>query len=521
MKLFISYSRDDKRIVYQMADELRIDHTIWIDKEQLTGGQVWWDEILKGIEGCDCFITVLSPRSIDSMYCSAETQYAQSLNKAILPLKLKNCVPPESLSNFQIVDIVDANLDKIIRYCERSLHRLEPHINANEFPMPDPRPKRPRVPTLKKDAPPSEHVYEQLAMAEVAFKRQAWPLAENLFKQVLAADPHGEPGKIAQERLAELVHALDCEQAYKGIMRFVEDGNLDMARRLWPEYVTRRGCADYDQRNVAALLIHREPQLGDTRTDDHGIEQVYVPPGEFLMGSDPNIDKQAYPDEQPQHPVRITRGFWLDMHPLTNAAYRAFIKAGGYTKDQGWSADGLKWRTENNITAPEDYKGFTDDLQPRVGVSWWEADAYARWRGARLLTEAEWEYAARGPKSLIYPWGNEYKLGYANIDESNIGGAHLKKTSPIGSYPQGKSWCGAHDMSGNVWEWVADYWPNKYISNKLEVDPFGQKTGSARVVRGGSWNDGSQYARAACRNFNLRSRSRGVGLRFALSVPIT
>lgn len=221
------------------------------------------------------------------------------------------------------------------------------------------------------------------------------------------------------------------------------------------------------------------------RTDAKGIAQVWVSPGCFQRGSDPTSDVQARPNEQPKHEICITRGFWLDTYEVTNAAYQEFIDDAGYTRRELWSEDGWQWKGDR--TGPENIEGFTDPQQPRVGISWYEADAYARWRSGRLPTEAEWEYAARGPESLIYPWGNEYEIGRANVNESQIGGQSRGQTLPVGSFDNGKSWVGAYDMAGNVWEWTADWYDPNYYQQGVKNDPPGPKSGEIRVARGSSW----------------------------------
>src|SRR5262249_39710067 len=149
------------------------------------------------------------------------------------------------------------------------------------------------------------------------------------------------------------------------------------------------------------------------RADDHGIQQVWVPSGSFLMGSEGGLETRS--DEQPLHEVHISSGFWLDQYAVTNATYQEFVEDNGYTTRQYWSNSAWISLTDNHIKGPGDYTGFAGAQQPRGGVSWYEADAYARWRGGRLPTEAQWEYAARGPQALIYPWGNDYQDKLANV----------------------------------------------------------------------------------------------------------
>ncbi|MBX3082260.1 MAG: SUMF1/EgtB/PvdO family nonheme iron enzyme [Anaerolineae bacterium] len=251
---------------------------------------------------------------------------------------------------------------------------------------------------------------------------------------------------------------------------------------------------------------------GHIRTDAKGVPQVYVPAGRFLMGSDPDRDQSAQADEQPQHEAHITQGFWLDQFPVTNAHFQVFIDDGGYRANDWWSPKGLQWKHTNNITTPQDFKNFIEDpKQPRVGLNWYEAEAYANWRGGRLPTEAEWEYAARGVKSFIYPWGDNYDPKRLNA-ETRIG-----RTTPVDAYPNGASWCGAFDLSGNIWEWCADWYSADFyiqcVNNKLIDNPVYARASNGRVLRGGSWRYASNDCRAAHRHADLIGRSNGRGCR--------
>jgi formylglycine-generating enzyme required for sulfatase activity len=221
---------------------------------------------------------------------------------------------------------------------------------------------------------------------------------------------------------------------------------------------------------------------------------MWVPPGCFQMGSDPTTDHAAQFQEQPQHTVCITHGFWIGAYEVTNREYQPFIDSGGYQEPAYWSAEGWAWLHNIGVTGPQRNDGFTDEWEPRVGVSWYEAEAYVRWRGCRLPTEAEWEYAARGPDSSIYPWGNAWDSSKVNA-EGTVG-----HTSRVGNYDAGRSWVGAYDMAGNVWEWVADWWDATYYQGRVRDDPSGAVQGSNRVSKGGSWIFNRFNARAAVRN---------------------
>ncbi|MEP7285453.1 MAG: SUMF1/EgtB/PvdO family nonheme iron enzyme [Chloroflexota bacterium] len=261
---------------------------------------------------------------------------------------------------------------------------------------------------------------------------------------------------------------------------------------------------------TAVANVAPTPIPGSVRTDGKGITQVWVPAGCFLMGSDPAKDKDAAKDEQPQHQACITHGYWLDQFAVTNAAYAQFVQDGAYTKKDFWSDEGWKWVQDNKITKPQDFSKFIDPQQPRVGVSWYEAEAYTHWRSGRLPTEAEREYAARGPQSMLFPWGNAW--------DSTKGNTNAKVTKPVGSYENGKSWVGAYDMAGNVWEWTADFYADSYYQQNVKDDPQGPTEGDSHVLRGGAWDYTEQYARGATRS-DLAPDLRGHDIGFRIVIP--
>lgn len=246
------------------------------------------------------------------------------------------------------------------------------------------------------------------------------------------------------------------------------------------------------------------PAAGQTRSDPKGIEQVWVPAGSFQMGTDeatiqalkalnpPGFVLGEFASEQPQHEVRIANGYWIDKYEVTNKAFQAFVQDGGYQNKALWSEAGWEWLSSQYIEQlPRYCLGNVPD-NPVACLTWYEAEAYAKWRGGRLPTEAEWEYAARGPEALTYPWGNEFDSSRCNVVDS-------KGLQPAGSYPTGASWVGALDMAGNVMEWVQD-WLGPYPAGVAE-DPTGPASGEVKVEKGGWWGSSLFVARSAYRHF--------------------
>lgn len=297
---------------------------------------------------------------------------------------------------------------------------------------------------------------------------------------------------------------------------------------------------DYIKQNARklkeAIPASIKVELARRSRDNPGVKMdfVLVKQGEFTMGDGQFADS-------PPHKVKITRPFYIGKFEVTVAQWTVFADATKYKtlaeqKNHGWGykdgqighADGLTWRTVNFKQGPD---------HPVVLINWYDAQEFCKWasketgKTIRLATEAEWEYAARGPESLVWPWGNKEdlarfnqadasfkKAGIGDNQWTQFGDDGFAFTAPVGSYSNA-SWCGAYDMSGNAREWVQDVYTPDYYRSSPEVDPPGPAAGDLRARRGGSWNQHFYFGISARRDEHPGTDANdNLGFRCAVSL---
>ena len=244
---------------------------------------------------------------------------------------------------------------------------------------------------------------------------------------------------------------------------------------------------------------------------------VFVPGGRFTMGTDePSF---AFDNERPAHPRHIP-GFHMDRTPVTNRAFLKFVEDGGYDREDLWDPEGWQWIKAEKINTPKHWYqkephdwwtqrfGFDEPLRPDapvMHVSWYEADAYARWAGKRLPTEAEWEKAAAWDPATgevrDYPWGDEPPR--ANDDKANLDQLAFRPAD-VGAYPAGASPCGALGMIGDVWEWTASDFEGYPGFAAFPYPEYSEVffNEDYKMLRGGSWATRPASIRNTFRNWD-------------------
>ncbi len=424
MIIFISYSRDRAKVKKLAEDLQELGHTVWFDKNLARyGGQKWWKAILEQVRGCDLFIFALSAKSLKSVACKSEYQYAYALDKHILPLMIaKTPIPalPDELQEIQILDYRKGSREQILSLAASLASLPIPR------PIPDPAPTEPEVPKRPQGTRRISG-YRSWIIVGIAL--------------LLAFGAGGA--------LINLLERISVPPAATPTLSptatFTATSYLLTMTTSPPPNVT----------SFAKITANNQwkPRF---QTFD-GVDMALVPTGCFMMGST-ELSFNTYL-ETPISQVCFDEAFWIDKTEVTQAQFK---QVGGQAAQSSY---------------------FKGDNRPVEQITWFEARDYCAKRGVRLLTEAEWEYAARGPDNLVYPWGNTFDFSKVVWNPGS--------TVDVGSKPAGASWVGALDLSGNVWEWTSTVsYPYPYKTNDGREDV---SSPARRVLRGGSWDSTNEY----------------------------
>jgi formylglycine-generating enzyme required for sulfatase activity len=312
----------------------------------------------------------------------------------------------------------------------------------------------------------------------------------SLWASFTASPSRGEPGT---------VFSVDASASFSGsgtTLTFRWDWEDD---GVWDTAFSTETLAahSYDSLGYKTIRLEVKDERDISRTTKEEVlvtvaskEMILIPAGDFIMGSPEGVGND---DEHPQHTVYLD-DFLIGKYEVTSEQYAEFLNAIGRHDDGSGhpfvNIDIVRIRCKDGIY--KTIKGWED--HPAVGITWYGAKAYAEWAGGRLPTEAEWEKAARGEDGREWPWGNLWEMGRCNSLES---GVHA--TAPVGSYPLGASPYGVHDLIGNVYEWLADWYQADYYKISPLRNPKGPDSGVFRVLRGGSWVEINDKCRPSVR----------------------
>ncbi|GIK64621.1 MAG: hypothetical protein BroJett018_24150 [Chloroflexota bacterium] len=525
--VFISYSRKDSafiKTIFQALEDRKF--TAWVDWSDIYKGEKWLEAIYLGIENADTFLFVLSPSSLTSEVCHKEIAHARQHNKRIIPIVFQpveqdNKLMPEihtawfeqdweanARANwteikainwlyFREADDFQAAMTTLMEALRTDVVRVRQHTQLLNRALQWERNNRNSSILLSGDE--LAQAEEWLNQSEQA---ESPPRPTDLLRDYIQTS-HAD-------YLRRLRHARRLKQAAAGFAVFA------VLAVLITGFALRRASVSEEHRATerweASIVALREARDGtltaglgmvpptSTHVPDpqfvatttrvaqlnawipevatfNGVEMVRVPAGCFWMGS------ASTDDEQPITEICFEDDFWIDRTEVTN---EQFERLGGTAV-----ADSI------TVDAPDLCPANVDPQAPRACITWQEANRFCiEHRGMRLPNEAEWEYAARGPDSLLYPWGNTFdptKVAYAGNTSQGVDehGDEITRAQPVGSFDHEGSWVGALDMSGNVLEWVSSHYaPYPYAPDDGRenlADDF-----ALRVMRGGSFLDASE-----------------------------
>lgn len=486
LQVFLCHASQDKPEVLKLHRNLkRRGVKPWLDQLDLLPGENWEIEIPNALFSSDVILVCLSKSSIDKEgYVQKEITFAldKALEKPdgtifIVPVKLEECELPKKLSRFQAVELFRRDgFTRLLLGLNKRVRELRDEISPIILEETRQRTPKPMKAEILEDKP-KEELIEKTHLPKVTPSLEFLPKKEEI-KQ--------EPKKVVRPK-PEL---MNIRRIFNGgiilvsilavlftINYFLNNPPVNEVETLTitPSFTSQPPISTATEVSFT-LTPTSTLGIGSTMIGEDGMNLVFVPAGEFTMGSDVN------PREQPIHQVTLD-AYWIDQTEVTNAMYAKCVAANKCAPPSNTSS----YRHAGYFGNPE-FDNF-----PVIYVLWNDAVSYCTYVGRRLPTEAEWEKAARGTDANIYPWGD----AEPNDNLLNFG-RFVGDPTKVGSYPAGSSIYGAFDMGGNVEEWVSSlYQPYPYDANDGRED---LSSSGNRVLRGGSWKLGYGDVRSFSRN---------------------
>ncbi|MEW6401239.1 MAG: SUMF1/EgtB/PvdO family nonheme iron enzyme [Chloroflexota bacterium] len=529
LRVFLCHASQDKPAVWKLYRYLK-QHGVnpWLDQEDLLPGEDWEVEIPKAIDASDVILVCLSKNSVNKEGM-VQKEITFALDKAlekpegtifVVPVKLEECEMPRRLTRYQWVDLSRSDGRKrLLMGLNRRVNDLGPEVQQIPLDEARPRTATPKIPKPVVEEDASSPLELQIKRPEEQAVSPSATEGENEKpKKETPAKPFTKilkPESLAFNKIRDSQNEDDVntptlllspsKRRHKAgsnfTARFFVLGGIAIIVLILGGFGLNYLINNLPLVAASTLFPTKPPtsttlSIGSTMTGEDGMTLLYVPAGEFMMGSNSGDS-----DEQPVHTVYLD-AFWIDQTEVTNTLYALCVLADEC--DQPASRDSFTRKPYFGINEFDDY--------PVINVSWEDAKTYCLWVGRRLPTEAQWEKAARGTDGRTYPWGDESP----NASMLNYNGS-VGDTAEVGAYPDGASLYGAFDMAGNVWEWVADWYDSAYYQNSPSSNPLGPDSGLFRVLRGGSWYFDDINVRSADRYRDNPTTTNYIGFRCARS----
>lgn len=464
-QIFISYSRTDydKKEAFVQQLKRSLPHiAIWSESYFASQGtEQWWSIVLEALQSSEVFIYLLTNDSLNSKYSQAEFDTAKHLERPCIAVILQARLQiPDSMAFSEIVDLSNSKGEEF-RFAALVVSILAAipkgeRAKLKEFTYENPKAK-PRASKAKPNRIP-RYLAALLALMIAGFAIMMGMVYSGAFAKGSSDEPASQGAEdllISDEQNSEET-GLEAELFSNAEWQTLYPNGFQAEINSVPMLLVPKGCFEMGN-NPDAWFV----------ADD----------GSLLQGLVSNA-VQCF--DEP---------FWIDQTEVTQAQFRAF---GGSAANPSF---------------------FSGDSRPVEQISWQEARDFCEKRGARLPSEAEWEYAARGIDGLVYPWGNEFFEANAVLGGSD-------GTALVGSIPAGASWVGALDMAGNVWEWTGSVY-RSYPYSMDDESLSGSESPDFYSLRGGSWNTDSQYINMITRNrAPVHGSANDIGFRCAMDYRV-
>ncbi len=512
----------------------------------------WWQSLCLNIETSVAMVAMLTPEYVQSIYCMGELDYALALNKPVVPimLNLPSAQYPQQLArrNIQFITADTAWSEQAMRENILSaMNQVLLDYAAGKYPNSDAdflarrETARPPVPVPAAAASPQDQQIRQQMQTPAVHVAKAAQDATALIKQYYEqkqSDPFSAGNLLTQ------LSQRDDLPFYFHVAEEREELQVELDRvKLRLQQQAQQARLDKEYAELEIVVTHQKPArarkivldwLAKTGYPDHQgyLRRLPTPPADLLPAPFGWVDIPAgnvtlvntwdnnptYVGKKGEQKTFDVPAFAIAKYPVTNAQFRLFVEAGGYSERKWWTAAGWQQRESENWTEPRYWNDaqWNSDMQPVVGVSWYEAVAFCLWLSAQsgeqimLPTEQQWQRAAQGDDGRAYPWGSDWDCQRCN---NSVSPCDSSATTPVTQYAgrhKGDSFFGVVDMAGNVWEWCL----TAYASGETGLDGT-----DVRVLRGGSWwNGDTDGFRCDSRDGGIpHNWNHGRGFRLALS----